>query len=101
MARYRADADGQACYNRGGDQSHLRTQHLTGTDSHHDDPSGLDDQRREHVRRLLQIPASVRQALATLTWKVNFINIGRGGAAFVTERVLDVGDDVELSFHLP
>jgi c-di-GMP-binding flagellar brake protein YcgR len=74
---------------------------LTGANSHHDEPFDREDQRREHVRRLLQIPASVRKAPTTLTWKVNFSNIGRGGAAFVTEHVLDVGDDVELSFHLP
>jgi hypothetical protein len=65
------------------------------------DDTGSSRQRREHVRRLLQVPASLCTMTEPLIRKAHLIDIGRGGVALVTERTLEVGDQVELSFHLP
>ena len=59
------------------------------------------EQRREHVRRLLEVPASARKTASPHSWKVRLIDIGRGGVGFVTETAVEVGDEVVLSFLLP
>jgi hypothetical protein len=59
------------------------------------------EQKRAHLRRMLQVPASVRRASDELPWQVRLIDIGRAGVAFVSAAPMDVTEAFVLSFQLP
>ena len=63
--------------------------------SEQDQDSSADD-RREHVRRMLRVPATLDEAPP-----VQLIDICRAGVAFASERKLELGSHFVLTFSLP
>lgn len=59
------------------------------------------DQRREHVRRMLQVLATVQLASPPTQVVVHLIDISKAGVAFAASSPLESGTPFTLSFWLP
>ncbi|NRR30667.1 PilZ domain-containing protein [Oxalobacteraceae bacterium] len=59
------------------------------------------DPRREHVRRLLQVPATVATEAGDQVWRAQIIDIARLGVGFVTTEALAAGTPYVFSFTFP
>jgi len=58
-------------------------------------------QRREHVRRLLQVEASIADEAGLRSWHVQVIDISRMGVAFVSTEQLATDVSYVFSFCFP
>jgi hypothetical protein len=61
----------------------------------------ISDQRRAHVRRLLQVEASLSNGASLYGWRVQLIDIARMGAGFVTSGMLPEDGQYVLDFRFP
>lgn len=59
------------------------------------------DQRREHVRRLLQVDAAIADDDGTRQWTVQIIDIARMGVAFVSAQAIPCDVPFRFSFCFP
>lgn len=65
-------------------------------------PEPISDQRRAHVRRLLQVDASLTDpAGSDQVWRAQLIDIARMGVGFVTTEMLPEDGHYVLDFRFP
>lgn len=57
--------------------------------------------RREHVRRMLLIPAYVRRVTTAASARVRLIDVSVSGIGFVAETSFKPDEEIMLSFHIP